>query len=430
MPREPRQLPDPGSAGDSIVFVEQGIRHSFQFEGAAPAHDREDVFLRLNFVSVYVRDQERSKNFFVDQLGFRLMIDARFPSGYRWIEVAPPDGTARLALVLPGPGFVPEGVPGRSSLITFTAENVEAKYQEWSARGVKFSLPPHIAEWGAMFCRFEDPDGNPFGLAGFSEVTQALETRRQAEARRREAERLAAREMEIARQVQLRLLPQKPPSIPTLDCAGICVQARAVGGDYYDFLELGGDKVAVVVADIAGKGIAAALQMANLQASLRSQCAWGGGRAEQALANVNRLLFETTDSSAYATLFYAEYDTNSGRLHYANCGHLPGLLLRGDEITKLDAANTVVGLFSGWECTLSEALMQTGDMLVLYTDGVTEAFDGSGEQFGEPRLIGAIRANRDVSAGLLTRTIIGEVADFAAGKQDDDMTVVVVKKIA
>src|SRR5579875_2405386 len=215
MPREPRQLPDPGSAGDSIVFVEQGIRHSFQFEGAAPAHDREDVFLRLNFVSVYVRDQERSKNFFVDQLGFRLMIDARFPSGYRWIEVAPPDGTARLALVLPGPGFVPEGVPGRSSLITFTAENVEAKYREWSERGVKFSSPPHTPEWGGLFCSFEDIDGNPFGLAGFNEVTQAIETRREADAKHREAERLAAQELEIAKQVQARLLPQRLPAIRT-----------------------------------------------------------------------------------------------------------------------------------------------------------------------------------------------------------------------
>lgn len=230
--------------------------------------------------------------------------------------------------------------------------------------------------------------------------------------------------------MQSRLLPQKPPAIPTLDCAGICVQARAVGGDYYDFLELAGDKVAMVVADIAGKGIAEALQMANLQANLRSQCAWGGGRAEQALANVNRLLFENTEPSAYATLFYAEYDTNSGRLQYANCGHLPGLLLRGDEIKKLHAANTVVGLFSGWECTVAETLMQTGDILVLYTDGVTEAFDGSGEQYGEARLIAAVRAHSTVSADLLAKAIIDDVAEFAAGNQDDDITVVVVKKIA
>jgi len=186
------QRPSPGSATDQVVFVEHGIQHSFEHEGPGRHGDQRGPFLRLNFVSIYVRDPERSKRFFVEQLGFRLMIDVHFPPGYRWIEVAPPDGSARLAPVLPCSGFAEGGQPGRSSLITFMTEDVDAKYREWSQREVKFSMPPHTPEWGGRFCTFEDVDGNPFGLAGFSEVAQAIETGLDAEARRREAERLAA----------------------------------------------------------------------------------------------------------------------------------------------------------------------------------------------------------------------------------------------
>jgi serine phosphatase RsbU (regulator of sigma subunit) len=430
MMKDPDQIALPDSANDRIVFVEQGIRHSFQYEGAGPEPDREVAFLRVNFVSVYVDDQERSKRFFLEQLGFKLAIDACFPSGYRWIEVAPPDGSARLALVLSGPGFVDQGLAGRSSLITFMTDDVEGKYREWSERGVKFSVPPQTPEWGGSFCRFEDLDGNPFGLAGFNDVTRALEAQRKAEAQRREARRLAAQELEIAKQVQARLLPQRLPTIPTLDCAGICVQARAVGGDYYDLLELGRDRAAIVVADIAGKGIGAALQMANLQANLRSQCAWVGDYPEQALSLVNRMLFENTDPRAYATLFYAEYNAKEGQLRYANCGHPPGLLLHGDNVEKLQAVNTVVGLFGQWDCTISTVSMQEGDILVLYTDGVIEAFDDSGEEFGEERLIDTLCSYRSLSAPLIAKAIVDQVAKFGGREQYDDITVVVAKKTA
>jgi serine phosphatase RsbU (regulator of sigma subunit) len=430
MPMNPDQTSGSVSASGRIAFVEHGIQYSFQHGDAGPAPDRQDDFLRLNFVSVYVSDQERSKRFFLDRLGFTVMIDAQFPSGHRWIEVSPPDGSARLALLLPAPGFMPQAKPGQSSLITFMTEDVDAKYREWSERGVKFSLPPHTPEWGGTFCRFEDVDGNPFGLAGFNEVARAVDSRRRQEARRHEAERLAAQELEIAKQVQARLLPQRLPPVPTLDCAGICVQARAVGGDYYDFLELGKDRTAIVVGDVAGKGIAAALLMANLQAALRSHCAWTGDHPEQALALLNRMLFENTEPRAYATLFYSEYDSRSGRLRYANCGHLPGLLLHKNKIEKLTATNTVVGLFEQWECTLSQMSLQNGDILVLYTDGVIEAFDESLEEFGEARLIQALRRNRDLSAHQLAEAIVKEVVNFGGDQQYDDITVVVTKKFA
>lgn len=419
-----------GSVIDQVVFLEHGIEHPFQHEGGDFTPDREGRFLRLNFVSVYVRDQERSKKFFVEQLGFRLMIDVRFPSGYRWIEVAPPDGTARLALVVQDPGFMDFVVPGQSSLTTFMAEDVEARYREWSERGVNFPTAPFTPEWGGKFCRFQDPDGNLFGLSGFNGVTLAIEKRREAEARQREAERLAAQELDLAKQVQMRLLPQPLRAVPTVDCAGVCLQARAVGGDYYDFLELGGDRLGFVVGDIAGKGMGAALLMANLQATLRSQSARLANCPEEALSFVNKILFENTESRAYATLFYAEYDSRSRRLRYANCGHLPGILLRGSAIEKLEPANTVIGLFNAWDCSMSETPMAKGDTLVLYTDGVTEAMDDSDEEFGEARLLDTISQNRALPAQLLAEAITDQVVTFSQEKHYDDITVMVAKVIA
>ena len=116
--------------------------------------------------------------FFVDQLGFELVMDVRFASGNRWIQVSPPDGTASLVLMLPRPGSDDENYVGRSGGVSFVTEDVAAKYEEWSERGVKFPIPPQTPAWGGVFCRFEDPDGNPFMLVGFDEMTQAIEERR------------------------------------------------------------------------------------------------------------------------------------------------------------------------------------------------------------------------------------------------------------
>jgi serine phosphatase RsbU (regulator of sigma subunit) len=120
------------------------------------------------------------------------------------------------------------------------------------------------------------------------------------------------------------------PSLRTLDYAGICIQARQVGGDYYDFLDLGRERLGLVIGDISGKGIAAALMMANLQANLRSQCAIALDQPRRLLRSVNQLFYENTTDSAYATFFFADYDDRTQRLRYANCGHLSGLLLRSN----------------------------------------------------------------------------------------------------
>src|SRR6266851_2771140 len=162
---------------------------------------------------------------------------------------------------------------GSDSQIYFITEDVTAKYQEWSSPGVHFQFPPQVPAWGGIFTRFEDVDGNSFGLAGFDELTRSVEDQRRALVQKIESERRSAQELEIATQVQARLFQQVRPEAKTLEYAGLCIQARQVGGDYFDFLDLGKQRLGLVIGDVSGKGIAAALLMANLQANLRSQCA-------------------------------------------------------------------------------------------------------------------------------------------------------------
>jgi predicted enzyme related to lactoylglutathione lyase len=273
--------------------------------------DEQDPYVSLHFIMIFVRDQERSLRFYLDQLRFRLVVDERV-AGSRWIEVAPPDGSASLALAQAPADSVAELV-GRDTRIYFITEDIQAKYDEWNGRGVRFEFPPRKPPWGGIFTRFEDPDGNSFGLAGFDELTLGVEMRRRALAQKLEAERQAERELEIARQVQTRLLPQRMPEARTLDYAGACLPARQVGGDYYDFLDLGHRRLGLVIGDIAGKGIAAALLMANLQANLRSQCATAAEEPNQFLRSLNQLFFENTADGDYATFFFSEYDDVSRR---------------------------------------------------------------------------------------------------------------------
>ncbi|MBV9301568.1 MAG: SpoIIE family protein phosphatase [Acidobacteriaceae bacterium] len=243
-----------------------------------------------------------------------------------------------------------------------------------------------------------------------------------------EAERRIAQEMEYAKQVQLRLFPQKTPPMETLEYTGGCIQARQVGGDYYDFLELRPGRLALVLADVAGKGISGALLMANLQANLRSQYAAALEDLPGLLQSVNRLFFENSNESSYATLFFADYDDSRRRLRYVNCGHLPPLVLRTDGcVERLTSTATVLGLFERWECSVAELMLAAGDVLVLYTDGVTEAENAAGEQFGESRLIETIRSQGRRSVSCLLKEVVNTVQKFGDGEQADDITMVVAR---
>ncbi len=390
--------------------------------------DRQDPYLRIFFTTVFIRDYDRSLRFYVDQLGFSLVADNRFEDGGRWVGVAPPDGSAILALVVPRLGSEEYDLIGRTRQIVLITEDINAKFQEWSERGVRFRHPPQTPAWGGMFTSFEDVDGNSFGLVGFDEVSREIEAQRRAMAEKLEAERRAARELEIAKQVQARLFPQMAPPLRTLDYAGICIQARQVGGDYYDFLDLGRERLGLVIGDISGKGIAAALLMANLQANLRSQCAIALDQPRRLLRSVNRLFYENTTESSYATFFFSEYDDREQRLRYANCGHLCALLLRSDgEVERLDSTSTVLGLFEEWDCSIGERRLYSGDVLALYTDGVTEAFNDAEEEFGEQRLIETLRRHRELSSQHLVEAIVDDVQQFSPHEQHDDLTLIVAK---
>jgi serine phosphatase RsbU (regulator of sigma subunit)/catechol 2,3-dioxygenase-like lactoylglutathione lyase family enzyme len=390
--------------------------------------DRDDPYLCLHFAIIFVRDQERSLRFYVDNLGFRIVVDHKFDDGRRWIEVAPPDGNAHIALAPVEPEADVQSLISQETRIWFITEDVNRKYEEWMARGVRFRFPPQVPAWGGIHTRFEDPDGNSFGLAGFDELTRGVEAKRRALAQKYEAERRAAQEIEIARQVQARLFPQMHPQVKTLEYAGLCRQARQVGGDYFDFLDLGQQRLGLVVGDVSGKGIAAALLMANLQANLRSQCALVLAQPELFLRSVNQLFYGNTVESAYASLFFADYDAEACRLHYANCGHLSGLVLRSDDtVCRLDSTATLVGLFQDWQCKFANVTLARGDLLTLYTDGVTEAVDDRGEEFGEGNLIQRLRHYRDQPCQAAVEAITNEVCALSPGNQQDDITLILAR---
>jgi len=390
--------------------------------------DREQPYLCIQDIVVFVRDLDVSKRFYTQQLGLELLTEQRLPTGERWIEVAPPDGSANLAIVEPKPDAPEYNLIGGYRWVLFMTEDVDAKYKEWSERGVHFLVAPETPGWGGTYARFEDPDGNAFGLEGFDEVRRSLELRRQAHAERLESERRAAQELEIAKQVQARLFPQIRPELKTVEYAGVCLQARQVGGDYFDFLNLGPERLGLIIGDVSGKGIAAALLMANLQAALRSQSALAFDQPELLLKSVNSLFYDNTTENAFASLLFADYNDATRRLRYVNCGHLSGLLLkRNGNVEKLEPTSTLLGLFKEWDCSMREQELSPGDVLVLYTDGVTEATDFRGEEFGERYLIESLRQHRELSCQALLGTIVDGVRQFSAQEQHDDITAIVAK---
>jgi serine phosphatase RsbU (regulator of sigma subunit) len=279
-----------------------------------------------------------------------------------------------------------------------------------------------------VFTRFEDLDHNSFGLVSLDEVSRAIEAQRRAAQEKLESERRAARELEIAKEVQLRLFPQSLPSLRTLEYAGVCHQARQVGGDYYDFLSLGQERLGLVLGDISGKGIAAALLMANLQANLRTQYAMALDEPQRFLQSVNQLFYENTPDNAYASLFFGVYHDQTHRLCYANCGHLSALVLRADNsLDRLESTCMVLGLFREWSCAMAECSLLAGDVLALYTDGITESLDSSGEEFGEERLIDVLRRNRELPPEPMLDAVVSEVRRFSPHEQHDDITLIVAR---
>jgi sigma-B regulation protein RsbU (phosphoserine phosphatase) len=241
------------------------------------------------------------------------------------------------------------------------------------------------------------------------------------------------REIEIAREVQERLFPQRLPEIAGLDYFGRCRTALGVGGDYYDFLALPDCKLGVALGDVSGKGIAAALTMASLQASLRADAMRAGNDIAGLITRVNAMLYDASTEDRYATLFYAQYDPATQRLSYVNAGHCPPILLRAAKhaVERLDqAGGTVVGLLPECAYEQAEVSLAPGDLLVIYTDGFSEAMNTNLEEWGEERLIDAITVCNALPAKDFIAKIMQAADAFASGApQSDDMTLVILRAL-
>lgn len=236
-------------------------------------------------------------------------------------------------------------------------------------------------------------------------------------------------EIEIARHVQQKLLPQDLRPLRTLEYAAVCVPAREVGGDYYDFFYLDEHHLVGLLADVSGKGVAAAMLMANLQACFRSQFDLGVRDAVTLLETVNRLFHASTPPEQYVTLFFFEYDDNTRKLRYVNCGHVPPILIRtSGEALRLDSTNTVIGLFPKCCTDVHELTLEANDVLVLFTDGATEFLDKTGEEFGEDRFLALAASARRLNPQAAVDHIAQQLEMQAGpGDQYDDQTMVVLR---
>ena len=236
------------------------------------------------------------------------------------------------------------------------------------------------------------------------------------------------RELEIAREVQERLFPQTTPSIPGIEVAGFCRPALGVGGDYYDYFALCAGDLGIAVGDVSGKGIPAALLMASLRASLRAQTM----RAERDLAalmtNVNTLGYESSTANKYATFFYGQYSPQSRLLRYVNAGHEPPLIFRADELIRLETGGPVVGLLPAVRYEQGSIQLEPGDLLIAFTDGISEAMNHADEEWTVERLVDCVRDAGEMSCRDLIHHVIAAADSFAAGaKQHDDMTIIVAR---
>lgn len=261
---------------------------------------------------------------------------------------------------------------------------------------------------------------------GLALENSRLATQVASEAARREME---DREMKITREVQLRLFPQKRPVVAGIEYAGTCRPAQSVGGDYFDFIEAPGSQFALAVGDVSGKGVPAALLMASLVAALRGQVMNAPKDLAALMGNVNRLIYDASTRSHFATLFYAQYDPVSRRLCYSNAGHNPPLLLRADgRVESLAPLGPGIGLSPRSTYKQAGVHLASGDVLVAYTDGFTEAMNAAREEFGDVRLQEECVKAKTLTPELFVEALIAAVDRFAAGApQSDDMTVAVLK---
>ncbi|HSR53366.1 MAG TPA: SpoIIE family protein phosphatase [Acidobacteriota bacterium] len=244
---------------------------------------------------------------------------------------------------------------------------------------------------------------------------------------------LLAEQLRIAKEVQRQLFPQRLPSLETLDYYGVCHSAREVGGDYYDFLKLNSEDLWMAVGDISGKGISAALLMANLQALLRSRAPLHAASLSDLIHDVNQALFETTGDSKFASLFCGVFNAATRTLRYVNAGHCLPLVVRRDggsgrSLEALEATGTLVGLFAESRYQQQSVRLEAGDVLLIHTDGVTEAFNSALEEFGDERLRRLVLEHAELPPRELAQRIVDEVNSHTGDPDHrDDLTLVLAR---
>jgi sigma-B regulation protein RsbU (phosphoserine phosphatase) len=259
----------------------------------------------------------------------------------------------------------------------------------------------------------------------FNQMAEGLERARELE---KERDRLE-HELDLARLIQARLLPAHPPRIAGLDVAGLSESAREVGGDYYDHIDLGGGRLLLVVADVSGKGVPAALLMSGFRASLMSQDTTRGEPAAMA-ARLNDFLVKSVESGKFVTAFLGFLDAATGKFVYVNAGHNPTVLVRRSGATELlTQGGLILGIMADSPFAAGETTLEPGDLVALYTDGVTEGANAAQEQWGEERLIAALQAGAHEPAATIASRIVREVRAFEGDSGPaDDITVLVARR--
>lgn len=247
----------------------------------------------------------------------------------------------------------------------------------------------------------------------------------QLQASRRELARKEA-ELSIALEVQRALFPRRLPQGGGLEFSAVCIPAGGISGDYYDVIQLPDGRLIFAIADISGKGISAAIIMANLQAVLRFLAPTGQAPSE-VCRKLNQHLHQVTDASKFATFFYAEWRPAERRLSYVNAGHNAPLLLGNGRRLRLDQGGMPLGMFPMSEFKAGEVFLEPEEILVLYSDGITEAARADGEEFGDSRLELLVEANSRKPLREIQQLIVDRVHEWVPKEQEDDMTLVLVK---
>lgn len=262
--------------------------------------------------------------------------------------------------------------------------------------------------------------------SSFNEMAAGLERVRSMELENQRLEQ----ELNLAREIQNRLLPSAAPNVPEFEIAGVSMPAREVGGDYFDYLVLEGGLVGIAVADVSGKGAAAALLMSSFRASLRSYDLANLGPAET-LARLNRFVHGSVTPGKFITAFLGVLDPRSGDLRYSCAGHEPPVVVAPDgSVEMLDAGGLVLGLFPNAAYEEATARLPKGSLLAVFTDGVTEAQSPDGEFYGDTRLLDALKRDRGVAPQPLLDKFVKTLKDFAGGAaQFDDITMVLARRL-